>query len=235
MTKNARILCISDMHHPYAHPDVWKFLRAVKKKYRPDRVICMGDEIDHHALSYHESDPDLDSSGPELEKAIKFLDPIYKMFPNVDVLESNHGSLVYRKAMTAGIPRRLLVPYRDQIRAPKGWKWHFDLTLKMSNGQWLYIHHGKTSSPGKLSQRQSMCSVEAHFHSKFEITYWANPTALFWGAHIGCLADQRSLAQAYGRNSLEKGVVGLLMILDGLPHLVPMPLDSNGRWTKVVP
>jgi predicted phosphodiesterase len=233
-SKNQRVLVIPDMHQPYAHPDTWKFLTAVKRKYKPDRVICLGDEIDHHALSYHESDPDLDSAGPELEKAIRLLTPIYKLFPNVDVLESNHGSLVYRKAKTAGIPRRLLINYRDALKAPKGWHWHFDLVIKLSDGKLCYFHHGKTSAQGRLSQRQSMCSVQGHFHSKFHVTYWANSLDLYWDVHSGCLADMKSLAQEYGRNSLEKGIVGVTMIIHGHPHLVPMPLNKKGRWTGVL-
>jgi hypothetical protein len=219
---------------PYCHPDTHKFLAAIKKKYKPDRVILSGDEVDGHALSYHESDPDLDSAGPELEKAINLLKPIYKLFPKADVLESNHGSLHYRKAKTAGIPRRLLVNYRDALGAPKHWHWHFDLTIKMSNGQECFFHHGKTGGQGKLSQRQSMCSVQGHFHSKFHITYWANPTALFWDVHVGCLADSKSLAMEYGKNSMEKGIVGVLMILNGHPHLLPMVLKSSGRWNGEV-
>lgn len=222
------------MHAPYSHPDCIAFLRAIKRKYRPDRVICLGDEIDGHALSYHEADPDLDSAGPELEKAIRFLKPLYKLFPEVDVLESNHGSLAYRKAKTAGIPRRLLVGYREALQAPKGWRWHFDLTITLSNGAQMQCHHGKTSSSGKFSQRQSMNTVQGHFHSKFDIFYWANPTALFWDVHAGCLADSKSLAQDYGKNSLEKGIVGCLMILGGHPHLIPMPLRKCGRWNGVV-
>lgn len=219
---------------PYCHPDLWEFLKAVKAKYNPDKIVCLGDEVDHHALSYHESNPDLPSAGPELEKAITFLKPIYQLFPKVDVLESNHGSLVYRKAITAGIPRRCLVSYRDQIGAPRGWKWSFDLTLKMSNGQDVYFHHGKTKSRDKLSQRQSMCSVQGHFHSEFHIVYWANPSNLFWDAHVGCLADMNSLAQAYGKNNLERGIIGVMMILNGHPHLVPMVLKKGGRWDKTI-
>lgn len=222
------------MHMPYCHPDTWKFLTAVKKKYYPDRVVCLGDEVDHHALSYHESDPSLDSAGPELDKAINLLKYIYNLFPDVDVLESNHGSLVYRKAMTAGIPKRLIVPYREQIKAPPGWRWHFELTIKMSNGQPCYFHHGKTGSPGKLSKNMSMCSYQGHFHSKYHVTYWASPMGLFWDAHGGSLADRESLAQAYGKNSLEKGIIGVDVILSGHPHKVPMVLKRNGRWNGEV-
>lgn len=231
MPVNSRILIIPDLHAPYSHPNTIAFLRAIKRKYSPDRVVCLGDEIDGHALSFHESDPDLDSAGPELEKAIALLKPIYKMFPVCDVLESNHGSLVYRKAKSAGIPRRALKTYRDTLEAPRTWRWHFDLRIKMSNGVWLYFHHGKTGKQGALSQKEGTCSAQGHFHSKFHVTYWRNSGGLYWDLHGGCLVDHDSLAFAYGKNTMEKGIVGAWIILDGQPVPIPMQQKSNGRWT----
>lgn len=216
---------------PYCHPDLWAFLKAIKKKYKPDRVISKGDELDFHALSYHESDPDLDSAGPELEKAIRLLKPIYKLFPKVDILESNHGSLVYRKAKTAGIPRQALRSYRETLEAPRGWVWHFDLRIKMSNGIWLYCHHGKSAKAGALSMQEGCCASQGHYHTKFQITYWRNSGGLYWDLHCGYLADHDSLAQAYSKSNLQKGIVGTAIVLNGQPKLLPMILNANGRWT----
>ena len=60
---NKCILVISDTHCPYHHPDLISFLKTIKKKYKPDRVIHIGDEVDSHAISFHDSDPDLYSAG----------------------------------------------------------------------------------------------------------------------------------------------------------------------------
>ena len=49
---NSRILTISDKHLPYQHPDTVRFLRALKKRVKPTRVICVGDEVDYHAMVY---------------------------------------------------------------------------------------------------------------------------------------------------------------------------------------
>jgi metallophosphoesterase superfamily enzyme len=90
------------MHIPYHHPDTIRFLKAIKKKYKPTRVICVGDEVDKHAMSFHDSDPDLPSAGDELNEAIKYLKQLYKVFPRVDLVDSNHGSMVYRKGKHHG-------------------------------------------------------------------------------------------------------------------------------------
>ena len=63
----SRILIISDLHEPYSHTDSFAFLEAIKKKYKPERVVCIGDELDYHALSFHDSDPDLPNASKELE------------------------------------------------------------------------------------------------------------------------------------------------------------------------
>ena len=43
---NSRILFISDLHVPYHHPQAFEFLKHLKKKYNPTRIICLGDECD---------------------------------------------------------------------------------------------------------------------------------------------------------------------------------------------
>ena len=69
-----KILCISDTHYPYAHPDHLDFLQALKKKYKfgsKDKYVMLGDELDYSALSFHDSDPDLPNSTKELDLAKK--------------------------------------------------------------------------------------------------------------------------------------------------------------------
>ena len=49
------------------------------------------DEVDYHALSFHNSDPDLDSAGVELERARATIQQLEKLFPKMDLVHSNHG------------------------------------------------------------------------------------------------------------------------------------------------
>jgi hypothetical protein len=230
MIKNDRILVISDLHAPYSHPDTVRFLKAIKDKYKPTRVISSGDEVDYHAISFHDSDPDLDSPGKELEKAIEQLTPIYDLFPRVEVLESNHGSLVMRRALANGLSRRFFKSPGDILQAPKGWTWHFDLSLKLPDGTDCYFHHSKGVNSKKNSQAMGMSFVQGHHHESFEIQYWGNPNALLFGMTVGCLVDPHSYAMAYSKNNLKRPVIGCGLIIDSKPILIPMKLNKKGRW-----
>lgn len=227
---NSRVLLISDMHIPYHHPDTLDFLKHLKNKYQPTRVICLGDEIDHHALSYHDSDPDLYSAGDELDAAIPVIAELQKIFPVMDIVDSNHGSMVWRKAKTNGIPKHYIKSYNEVLGVGEGWKWYFDLTVKLPDGNICYIHHGKVSDVTRLSQQMGMCAIQGHYHNNFKIDYWGNPVALYWAMQCGCLIDDDSLAFSYNNVNIKRPVVGTGLIIDSKPVLEPMVLDSFGKW-----
>ena len=94
-----KVMVIGDMHIPYHHKDSMAFLRALKKKYKGfDLVVNIGDELDQHAISMHDSDPDLPSAGDELKLAKTHVKELEKIFPDMTLVDSNHSSLVYRRA-----------------------------------------------------------------------------------------------------------------------------------------
>lgn len=231
MTKKYHsILVIPDQHFPYQHPHIFKFLKAVKKKFKPDKVVNLGDEVDLHSMSFHTHSPELPNSHDELGIAIRLLKNLYAIFPEMDVLESNHGSLYYRRAEANGLPRRVLRTYNEILEAPKGWRWHHDLILHASDGEPIYFCHGLSNDALKNSKNKSMRFVQGHHHSRFEIRYWANSERLFWGVTSGCLIDYKSMAFNYGRLMLDKPILGVTVIADGYPQLVPMVLDKRGHW-----
>lgn len=223
------ILVVSDLHCPYQHPDTVAFLTACKKKYKPDSIVVIGDEVDFHAMSYHEHNPDLPAPLDELYKAIEALKPIYKLFPTATVVESNHGSMMLRKAITAGIPSKAIKSYNDILDAPKGWKWIFDIILYTALGP-VYFCHGKSAAPGKLASQYGMSTVEGHFHERAQIHYISTPDKLMFGAHTGCLADDKSLALGYNKINPKRPIVSILVIINGVPQIVPMVLAKGGRW-----
>ena len=225
------LLVISDMHHPYSHPDTVPFLKAVKAKYKPDTVICIGDEADFHDSSFHDSNPDLDSAGIELQKAIEGLIPIYKLFPKCTVVESNHGSMVLRKAIVGKIPKKAIKSYNEILDAPKGWNWVFDTIVNTLLGP-VYFCHGKSAAPGRLASQYGMSCVQGHFHERAQIHYISTPEKLMFDAHTGCLANDKSLALGYNKINPKRPIVSIIVIVNGIPHIIPMVLNKNGRWIK---
>jgi len=226
-----RILVISDLHSPYHHKDVFKFLSKIKSKLNPTRIINIGDEVDNHGISFHDSDPNLMSAGHELIAARKFCAKLERMFPVMDLVHSNHGSLAYRRAKANGIPLHMLKDYNDILEVGDGWKWHSELKLDISPTQMILFRHQFSANVLKSAEQMGCCCIQGHYHSKFEILYTSSPRSLNWGMTVGCLIDYKALAFEYNKLQVKRPILGLGFIENGIPRLIPMHLDEKGDWT----
>lgn len=225
------IMVIPDIHAPYQHPDTLPFLVAVKSTFNPDLVVDLGDELDYHAMSFHDSDPNLDSAGVELEKGKEFLEELYQEFQQVLVCHSNHGSMQFRRAKAHGIPVQLIKKYRDVVFPEHGapeWSWSHNWRINTPLGEVLFKHQAS----GILSDAaHNSCNlVVGHSHGNFSVEYSASSSHLYYGMYCGCLIDKDSMAFAYGKHSLRKPIIGCAVIINGRPVLIPMVLDKGGRW-----
>lgn len=161
-----RIMTIGDTHAPYTHPDALAFLESLKASYKPDVVVHMGDETDGHAISFHDSDPNLDSAGVELEKAKVWLEKLHDIFPELLVCDSNHGSLIYRRAKAHGLPVQFIKKYRDILfpeHGAPGWSWADAWVLETELG-------ANASSTRYLA---TSCLTP---HTKEQASFWATST-----------------------------------------------------------
>lgn len=234
VTNNARILVIPDLHAPYQHPDTLEFLIDVASKVQFTRVISLGDETDGHAISFHDSDPNLDSAGVELEKAKEFLGKLASIFPIVDVCHSNHGSLIYRRTNKAGLPVQYIKTYRDVLFPDgngDGWSWHEKISIILPNGDRCIFQHQSSGDILSNAAHERANIVQGHEHGQFKIDYRSSTSALYWAMISGCLIDPKALAFAYGKLFPKKPIIGVSVIIDSQPILIPMPLDSDGRYT----
>lgn len=221
---NSRILWISDLHSPFQHKDALVFLKGLKVRYEPTRIIIGGDEADLQSLNMHGVNPDLPSAGEELRQVREFMKELSELFPVADILESNHTSLAYRRAFKAGISKGFMKTYNEILDVPETWVWHNDLMLKLPNGQDCYFCHGKSADGLKLSKNMSCNVVQGHYHSKFAIQYWSNPNNLYWSMQAGALIDDKSIAMNYNKLTLDRPIIGTGLIIDSVPILEAMPL-----------
>ena len=232
--KYKSVLVISYLHIPYHHPDAFDFLKALKAKYKPDMIVNIGDELDHHAISMHDSNPDLMSAGDELKSSRVYVKELEKIFPQMTLVHSNHSSLVYRRALKYGLPKDYLRSYNEFLGVGKGWTWVDDLTVTLSDGSRCFFTHGLSATVLQVAMQYGMNTVQGHYHTKFSIGYYSNPDALIWGMQVGCLIQQKSMAFDYAKNFKSRFIVGCGMIIDGQPKLMPMVLNEDGRWIKKI-
>jgi len=240
-----RAFSLRHAHHSH-HPDTLDFLKALKKKYKPNWVVCIGDELDNHAQSFHTTDPDLSSAGDELQRGREFLWELEALFPEVDLVDSNHGSMHYRKGKANGTPKHLLLGYKDVIfgehqadgtiirKRGDGWNWQPHFTRYIC-GRDTYFVHGMSVSTKNNVALIGCNFVQGHHHGVFDIHWVGTPHVLNWGMTVGCLIDDESLAFAYNKNTLKRPIIGCGAVLNGHPKLLPMKLEKGGRWNGETP
>jgi hypothetical protein len=224
------VMAIGDLHYPFAHPDHLAFLCEVRDKVKPTDFICMGDELDAHALSEYDHDPDGYSAGHELKAAVADLKKLYKQFPKMLVCTSNHTARPFRRALKVGLPRVLIREYKEFLEAPVGWAWADGWEV---DGV-LYEHGegflGKNAAlSAAVANMQS--TVIGHVHSFAGVQYHANPKHLIFGFNVGCLIDVDAYAFGYGSKMKTKPIVGVGIVARGIPTFIPMAMDKYGRWT----
>lgn len=230
-----KVLVISDLQAPFMHRDAVDFLRWLHQSQRRwDEVVCIGDEVDFHAISSYVHDPDGYSPGHELKAAIEALRPIYRLFPRVRVCISNHTSRPFRLAMEAGMPHAFLKGYRELLRAPGGWEWR---PYWVIDG--VRYEHGDAFGGGsgqsvltRAAVLNGRSTVFGHFHANAGIHYTSSPESLLFSFNVGCLIDRQSYAFAHAVGSKRRPILGTGTVIDGVPTFHAMLLDKRGRWVS---
>lgn len=214
-----RILCIPDTHFPYQHPNFFVDLARHIRYFKPTHIVHMGDIADFHAISRHDPDPDGPDILTEMKMARETILKFKRMIPKaVDfrLCIGNHDNRIEKRASNNGIPKIFLKEFRDVLVLPDTW----NIALEHYIGDIAFMH-GKSNLRGKTAMIYGCNVVQGHFHSMLDISYHQTPRKMVWSVFAGSAADDKSLAMAYGQNSLNKGAYGFVLIEDGIPHIVP--------------
>lgn len=225
-----RVLAIPDIHAPFHHPDTLHFLRAARDQFQPGRILCLGDETDQHALSQYEADPNGKSPTDEHALAKEFLAEFAKLFPVMDIMDSNHMVRYLKKAFRAGIPSVYMKSYKDAYETPPGWFWHDSLTI---DGVMYFHGEGFSGKDGayKAAVQFRKPVVIGHLHSFAGVQYNNNGDTQIWGMNCGCLIDAAQYAFKYAKHNPHKPCIGIGLVDAGVPHWFPMRMDKHARWT----
>lgn len=208
------------MQIPYHHHGTVQFLTRLKREIRPDRVICIGDETDNHAVSAYHKHPDAAGPTAELNAAREALTPLYKLFPDVSVCTSNHQARILTHAGRAGLSPGHVRSTGEALGAPEGWVWErsffFDEVVYTHGDAATGVYAGR-----KHVESYGLSVVMGHIHTKQEIVYYRTNSGLRFHAYTGCLIDEKAPAFAYANLNLSRPVLGSVAVLDGIPRLIP--------------
>ena len=207
-----KILIIGDIHEPFSKPGYLEHCKQVYKRFNCNKVVFIGDIIDSHYSSFHNTDPDGLSAIEELTASIKKLARWYKAFPKATVIIGNHDRIVYRKAFAHGISSHWIKEYKQVLNVPN---WQF-VTEATFDGV-LYVHgEGGTAFAKAKSLFKSV--VAGHTHTKCSIEYLNN----IFGMQVGCGVDKDAYSMAYARNFSPPQLACGVVLEGKLPIIVKM-------------
>jgi len=205
--KAENILIIGDLHEPFCLDEYLDFCKETYIKYDCNKVIFIGDVIDNHYSSYHETSSEAMGGKDELEFAIERIARWYKAFPKADVIIGNHDRIIMRKAQTSNIPSKWIKEYRDVLETP-GWLFTESVTY---NGV-KYVHgEGGTARSRMKADMESV--VQGHLHTQCYTDWQVGNKFKIFGVQVGCGIDHESHAMAYAKAN-KKPAIGCAVVLE---------------------
>lgn len=214
-----RVLVIGDLHEPFCLDGYLEFCLEMQSKYGTNKTVLIGDILDNHASSYHESDVDGDSAGLELEKSIAKIKRWHESFPNSYVCHGNHCALPKRKAQTMGLSSMWIRSMSDVLNTPT---WEYAEEFVFDD---VMYTHGIGRQARQRSKNDMLSIVQGHWHSKSYIEHFVGLSDHIWAMQVGCGVDRKSYAMAYGKHFDKPHInVGVVLENGTLPILEYMKL-----------
>lgn len=210
MTKDERrVLVIGDIHAPFELEGYLKFCIDTYRNYNCNQVVFIGDIIDNHYSSYHETDADGMGGKYELEKAIKRVKKWYEAFPDADVTLGNHDRIVMRKTQTSNIPSMWIREIGEVLNTPN---WRFVTDVYYDEVR--YVHGDKSGKPRMAAKRDMVSTVSGHYHTDMYCEWMFGKTRAIFGLATGCGIDSKSYAMGYMQGG-KKEAIGCGIVIGG--------------------
>lgn len=222
-----RVGIIGDTHEPYCLEGYREFCAETFEAWDCDRIVHIGDLIDHHALSFHESEPTLKGARGERLDAIERLQPWYETFPKVTLVTGNHDLIPQRQLTRLGMDfETWMRPLKQVYKMPRGWNIVDDVTI-----DGVLYHHGGSAlgvNGFRNDSARRMCNtVTGHAHGNSGVSASASEHRLVWGLAVGCGIDNKLMSFAYGKNFLRKPIISCGVVIDGAPYVEFMNLGEK--------
>ena len=204
----SRILIIGDLHEPFSLDSYFYFAKETYERFNCNKVVFIGDVIDSHYTSYHETDADGMGGADELDLAIGRLGRWYDTFPDADVTIGNHDRMVARKARTSNIPSRWIREYKDVLETPS---WNFTDRVVYDDVQYV---HGEGGTARTKCRADMMNTVQGHLHTQAYCEHYVGERYRVFGMQVGCGIDFDQYSFDYAKRG-KKPAIGLGVVIGG--------------------
>lgn len=206
------ILVIGDLHCPFELKGYLEFCLNVQRRFNCGKIIFIGDILDQHFSSYHDTNADGFSAGQELDLAIQRISKWYKAFPNAVVTIGNHDRLVHRKNTSAGVSKKWIRDYKEVLETPN---WEFVEEYVYDN---ILFVHGEQSNALTKAHSEFRSVVSGHLHTEGYVKL-LNGGKNF-AMQVGTGIDFNSYAFGYAQRG-KQPILSCGVICEGTPIIVP--------------
>ena len=213
------VLVIGDLHEPFCLPEYLDFCKEQYDKYNCNEVVFIGDIIDNHYSSYHETDADGMGGKDELELAVSRIQRWYNVFKKATVVIGNHDRIIMRKAQTSSIPSKWIKSYKDVLEVPN---WTFTERYVKDNVQYC---HGEGGTARTKCRADMMNTLQGHLHTQAYCEHYVGRNFRVFGMQVGCGIDFKQYSFAYAKAG-KKPAIGCSVVLNNgtLPINILMDL-----------
>jgi predicted phosphodiesterase len=201
------ILVIGDLHEPFCLDEYLDFCIKKYNEFNCNQVIFIGDVIDNHYSSYHETNADGMGGLDELELAIKRIARWYNAFPKAKVIIGNHDRMIMRKAQTSAIPSKWIKSYKEVLNVPN---WDFVERYEQDGVQYI---HGEGGAARTKCRADMQNTIQGHLHTQAYCDHYVGQNFRIFGMQVGCGIDHESYAMAYAKYG-KKPAVGCGVVLN---------------------
>jgi UDP-2,3-diacylglucosamine pyrophosphatase LpxH len=202
-----RILICGDLHLPFSHNGYLDFCKDVYSRYNCNQVIFIGDIIDNHYASYHETSPDGLGGGDELQFAIDQVKAWSDAFPVADVIIGNHDRIIMRKAFSSAIPKEWIKSYNEVL----GTNWNWVERIVYDDVQYI---HGEGGTARTKAKNDMMSTVQGHIHTQAYTEWMVGNKFKIFAMQVGCGIDRSAYAMSYAR-AYKKQAIGCGVVIGG--------------------
>ena len=205
--ESRNVLIAGDLHCPFDLDCYRDWLVEQYETWNCCQIIFIGDIIDNHYASYHETSADGLGGSDELELAIKRIARYYKYFnkKGTKVIIGNHDRMIMRKSQTSAIPSKWIKSYKEVLEVPN---WDFVERHVQDNVQYI---HGEGSTARTKCRADMMNTVSGHYHTQAYCEHYVGQNFRVFGMQVGTGINFAEYSFAYAKYG-KKPAIGCAVV-----------------------